>query len=97
MSAETPEALPLAALTRIIGELQQYLQALNRLLPVETGGGESGRTQPDPRLQAKAREEILKAAIMEAIDELEESRKAFKSKRLEQLRKKLTYVLLESK
>ena len=39
----------------------------------------------------------LKKAIQEAIEVLEESRKAFKSKRLEVLRKRLTQVLIESK
>ena len=38
----------------------------------------------------------LKEAIRETIEILEESRKAFKSKRLEALRKKLTLVLIES-
>jgi hypothetical protein len=42
-------------------------------------------------------ENKLKQAIMETIDVLEESRKAFKSKRLEVLRKKLTQVLIEAK
>lgn len=42
-------------------------------------------------------EKRLKKAIMETIDVLEESRKAFKSKRLEVLRKKLTQVLIEAK
>jgi hypothetical protein len=42
-------------------------------------------------------ENRLKQAVMETIDVLEESRKAFKSKRLEVLRKKLTQVLIESK
>ncbi|MFO7970516.1 MAG: hypothetical protein R6U40_02060 [Desulfobacterales bacterium] len=42
-------------------------------------------------------ENRLKQAIKETIDVLEESRKAFKSKRLEVLRKKLTQVLIESK
>jgi hypothetical protein len=42
-------------------------------------------------------ENRLKQAIMETIDVLEESKKAFKSKRLEVLRKKLTQVLIESK
>jgi hypothetical protein len=42
-------------------------------------------------------ENRLKQAIMETIDVLEESRKAFKSKRLEMLRKKLTQVLIEAK
>lgn len=43
----------------------------------------------------RSREAQLKQAIMEAIDVLEESRKAFKSKRLEALRKRLTVVLID--
>ncbi len=39
----------------------------------------------------------LKEAIQEAIEVLEESRKAFKSKRLEILRKRLTQVLIEAR
>lgn len=39
----------------------------------------------------------LKDALKEAIDVLEESRKAFKSKKLEVLRKKLTHILIETK
>ena len=39
----------------------------------------------------------LKEAIRETIEILEESRKAFKSRRLEALRKKLTQVLIEAK
>jgi hypothetical protein len=38
----------------------------------------------------------LKEAIKETIDVLEETKKAFKSKKLEVLRKKLTSVLIES-
>lgn len=41
-----------------------------------------------------SREFRLEKAIQEAIDVIEESRKAFKSKRLEHLRKKLTKVLM---
>jgi hypothetical protein len=44
-----------------------------------------------------SRERELEKAIKETINELEESRKAFKSKKLEILRKKLTKVLFESK
>ena len=44
---------------------------------------------------AVSREKVLKEAIKEAIDELEESRKSFKSRRLELLRKRLTQVLLD--
>lgn len=39
----------------------------------------------------------LREAIRETIEILEESRRAFKSKRLEVLRKKLTRVLIEAK
>lgn len=44
----------------------------------------------------RSRELKLKEAIKEAIDILEESRKAFKSKKLEALRKKLTQVLIDA-
>ncbi len=43
-----------------------------------------------------AREEKLKKAIQEAIEILEQTKKSFKSKRLEMLRKKLTGVLIEA-
>lgn len=42
------------------------------------------------------KEVSLKEAVKETIDVLEQTRKAFKSKRLEALRKKLTQVLIES-
>lgn len=44
----------------------------------------------------RTREAQLKAVIREAIEELEESRKSFKSKRLKALRKKLTWALIDS-
>ena len=43
-----------------------------------------------------SREIELEKAIREAIDVIEESRKSFKSKRLETLRKKLTAVLMNT-
>jgi len=43
----------------------------------------------------RPRELKLEKAVQEAIEEIEESRKAFKSKRLEALRKKLTQVLID--
>lgn len=46
---------------------------------------------------SRSRENVLKNAILEAIDTLEETRKAFKSKTLEGLRKKLTQVLIDLK
>jgi len=42
------------------------------------------------------KEVSLKEAVKETIDVLEQTRRAFKSKRLETLRKKLTQVLIES-
>ncbi len=54
--------------------------------------------RPGPLLDfcpRESRELRLKKAIKEAIEILEESRKAFKSKRLEALRKKLTQVLID--
>ena len=47
---------------------------------------------PDSKRELK-----LSNAIKETIEVLEDTRKAFKSKRLEALRKKLTHVLIESK
>lgn len=44
----------------------------------------------------RSREHRMKEAIREAIDALEESRKSFKSKQLESLRKKLTQVLIDA-
>jgi hypothetical protein len=43
-----------------------------------------------------SREKVYKAAIEEAINVIEESRKAFKSRRLEALRKRLTKVLIDT-
>jgi len=45
---------------------------------------------PDPKKELR-----LSNAVKEAIEVLEETRKAFKSKRLEALRKKLTHALIE--
>jgi len=45
---------------------------------------------------SRLRELKLKEAIKDSINILEESRKAFKSKRLEALRKKLTQVLIDA-
>lgn len=46
-------------------------------------------------LPSSHRESRLKETIKETIEVLEETKKAFKSKRLEVLRKKLTQVLIE--
>lgn len=46
---------------------------------------------------SKSTEQKLREAVMDAIEVLEESRKAFKSKKLELLRKRLTQVLIDAK
>jgi hypothetical protein len=48
------------------------------------------------RCPKRSREVVLEQAIKEAIGVLEESRKAFKSKKLGLLRKRLTDVLVET-
>jgi len=60
----------------------------------EVGGGTFNRLFQSYSFSNESR---LKEAIKEAIDVLEETRKAFKSKKLAALRKKLTHVLIESK
>ncbi len=49
------------------------------------------------RCPKRLRERKLEAAISEAIEVLDASRKAFKSKQLEVLRKKLTQTLIEDR
>ncbi len=49
-----------------------------------------------PNLKESSRELKLKIAIKDAIDVLDESRKSFKSKRLEALRRQLTQALVET-
>jgi len=45
---------------------------------------------------SQTREEKLRQAVQEAIEVLEQSRKSFKSRQLELLRKKLTQVLIDN-
>ena len=51
--------------------------------------------QGDKKGQVNQREERLVNALKDTIDILEQTRKSFKSKKLEMLRKKLTDVLIE--
>ena len=73
-------------------EMHRYL--MTTILEQRVGDGSIKRISLP---SYSANEGRLKEAIQEAIDVLEESRKAFKSKRLEALRKNLTQVLIESK
>ena len=85
------------ALSVSIKELQQGIDTHCCLVAALMDDGGSGhnigshiRICPE-----RKREALLKSAIKEAIDVIEESRKAFKSKNLEALRKKLTQVLID--
>jgi hypothetical protein len=73
-------------------ELQQNLVAL-ALRSCPRTGGLSALAADCP---LRSREKRLREAIQEAIEVLESTRRAFKSKQLEMLRKNLTAVLIET-
>jgi hypothetical protein len=85
----------ITALNTSVKELQQGIDLHCRLL-TSVLQGNIEKQNPLAVLDApprQSREQMMREAINEAIEELEESRKAFKSKKLEALRKKLTRVL----
>jgi hypothetical protein len=88
----------ITALKTSVKELQQGIDMHCCLLTsIFEGHANEHKLRPLPDVCPKqSRELVMKEAIKEAIDELEESRKAFKSKRLEVLRKKLTMVLMNA-
>jgi hypothetical protein len=73
-------------------ELQQNLVTL-ALRSCPRSGGLSALAADCP---LRSREKRLREAIQEAIEVLESTRRAFKSKQLEMLRKNLTAVLIET-
>ena len=77
-----------------VAELNQQLDMLSCFVQ-ENDPSREGADGRDELGLPLVREEKLKAALKEAIEELEESRKSFKSKRLELLRKKLTRTLMD--
>ncbi len=86
------------AINRSVSELYQGLET-HRCLMASILEKNLDKKSVDSLLSfcpSRGRENRLRDAIKEAIDVLEESRKAFKSKRLEQLRKNLTQVLIDS-
>ena len=86
------------ALNSSVKELQQGIDLHCCLVTsILEGGVEECNLKPLLELcPMRSRELLMRDAIKEAIDVLEESRKAFKSKRLEALRKKLTQVLIDA-
>lgn len=85
------------ALNTNIKELQQGIEAHSCLVAsiLEEQIDERSLISILDRCPKRTRELKLEKAVKEAIDVIEESRKAFKSKRLEALRKKLTSVLMD--
>lgn len=86
------------ALTANLKELQQSMDMHCRLVALILGEkmDESNHRSLAELSLPHSREIHLKEAIKEAIDVLEESKKTFKSKRLELLRKRLTQVLIDT-
>ena len=74
-------------------EIDRYRSLLANIL--DKGVDDEAIKQHPLPLVTNPGERRLKEAIREAIEVLDESRKAFKSKKLELLRKKLTDVLIE--
>lgn len=97
MSLEKKEIID--ALSVSVKTLKQGIDTQCGLLASLKGeGADSTGTQSSIGLcPNRAREKAYKAAIEDAIEIIEESRKAFKSKQLEGLRKKLTRVLIETR
>lgn len=82
---------------RIATELHERVEhqrAVLRKVLDESGPG-SGEIRYCPLVDCP-RIEMLRSALRETVDVLEESRNAFKSKRLEVMRKKLIDILAES-
>ncbi len=74
-------------------KIDMHCELLNSIIKQETAENGCKITFRKFTSPAEAR---LKKVIAEAVEELEKSRSAFKSRRLEALRKKLTHVLIET-
>jgi len=90
--------LLMQAVSQSVKELEQRIEAHHCLISsiLNQNVDERNLKKIMEYCPVRSREACFKQAIEDAIDVLEESRKAFKSKRLEALRKKLTRVLIEA-
>lgn len=96
ISEDTTSATLFKALAESVSELQRDIDRHRCLVRfLLKGESDAFDLSPMMSLPEQSREQRLEKAIKEAIDELEKSRKSFKSKRLEILRKKLTQTLLD--
>ena len=89
----------ISALQKSVKDLQQGID-LHTCLIASVLENEVDEHNLKPFLDAcpsRSGEARMKAAIQEAIEVLDDSRKAFKSKRLETLRKRLTQVLADTR
>jgi hypothetical protein len=84
----------ITAMAKRVAELNQQLDMLCYFIN-RTAPDEDRHKGPEDLYLPWSREEKLKSVIKEAVEELEESRKSFKSKRLEILRKKMTQALMD--
>lgn len=90
----------ICAVNESVKELQSRVDShcslVAAVLEANGDGVEAGRAPRDASpCPSRAREQQLKLAVQEAITVLEQSRKSFKSKQLEQLRRKLTQTLID--
>ncbi len=88
------EAIAARQILSALDQLKQMIEHHRRLLTEAFGTGRVGGI--DSTVDEPADNGLLRQALYETIETLEETRKAFKSKRLEILRKKLMKVLMET-
>ncbi len=90
----------LEAINQKIEKLHRKIDRHGCMVASALAGEANGKHQRNSRFCTRRglrnREREMRAAIQEAIEVLEESRKSFKSKRLEGLRKRLTQVLIDA-
>lgn len=86
------------AINKSFKDVRQELELHHRFIASLLGQNFDEKDIPELQLFSFecSREARLKKVIHEAIEVLEESRKAFKSKKLEALRKKLTRELIDA-
>lgn len=81
------------ALTTGVEEIRAKIEELQGLLQFLEYGTE--KTVPYCNVVACGHDRLLKTILLEVVEALESSRKAFKSKELEMLRKKLIRILAD--
>ena len=83
------------ALVQSIEDLEQRMERHRRLLGVAMSEGRVNQGIEGPLSGDRSQNSRLREVLIEAIEVLEGTRKAFKSKQLETLRKKMIRALVE--